>query len=118
MNWFPDRPGLSTGLAIMGFGGGALIASPMSNSLMVLFGGGTETENLAAGLVPTFITLALSYAVIIAAGDYVIRLPHQDWLPAGWVPSEAKGTALQTTLIAAAYQDCMTPHYLIIRSYL
>src|SRR5699024_6476691 len=68
MKWFPDRPGLATGLAIMGFGGGALIASPLSQALMKLFGGGTETEDLAAGLVPTFITLAISYGVIIAAG--------------------------------------------------
>src|SRR5690625_7853495 len=94
MNWFPDRPGLSTGLAIMGFGGGALMASPVSNSLMVLFGGGTETEDLAAGLVPTFITLAISYAVIITAGAYVIRLPHPGWKPEGWDP--AAGGAVPT----------------------
>src|SRR5699024_3204242 len=61
MKWFPDRPGLATGLAIMGFGGGALIASPLSQALLRLFGGGTETEDLATGLVPTFITLAISY---------------------------------------------------------
>ena len=90
MKWFPDRPGLATGLAIMGFGGGALIASPMSNSLMALFGGGTETENLAAGLVPTFITLAISYAFIIAAGAYVIRLPPPDWKPEGLDPATAE----------------------------
>ncbi len=111
MKWFPDRPGLATGLAIMGFGGGALIASPLSNSLMALFGGGTETENLAAGLVPTFITLALSYAVIIAAGAYVIRLPHPDWKPEGWDPSEAKGTAMQTDLNVSANQALKTPQF-------
>lgn len=111
MKWFPDRPGLATGLAIMGFGGGALIASPMSNSLMALFGGGTETENLAAGLVPTFITLAISYAFIIAAGAYVIRLPHPDWKPEGWDPSQVEETPMQTNLNVSANQALKTPQF-------
>ena len=111
MKWFPDRPGLATGLAIMGFGGGALIASPMSNSLMVLFGGGTETENLAAGLVPTFIVLATSYAVIIAAGAYVIRLPHPDWKPEGWDPATAEAPPMQTNLNVSANQALKTPQF-------
>ena len=111
MKWFPDRPGLATGLAIMGFGGGALIASPLSNSLMSLFGGGTDTENLAAGLVPTFITLALSYAVIIAAGAYVIRLPHPDWVPEGYDPSKADAVPMQTNLNVSANQALKTPQF-------
>ncbi len=37
INWFPDRPGMATGLAIMGFGGGAMIASPLSVRLMAAF---------------------------------------------------------------------------------
>jgi MFS family permease len=111
MKWFPDRPGLATGLAIMGFGGGALIASPLSNSLMVLFGGGTDTENLAAGLVPTFITLALSYAVIIAAGAYVIRLPHPDWVPEGYDPAAVENTPMQTDLNVSANQALKTPQF-------
>jgi len=111
MKWFPDRPGLATGLAIMGFGGGALIASPLSNSLMVLFGGGTDTENLAAGLVPTFVTLALSYAVIIAAGAYVIRLPHPDWVPEGYDPTAVENTPMQTDLNVSANQALKTPQF-------
>ena len=111
MKWFPDRPGLATGLAIMGFGGGALIASPLSSSLMVLYGGGTDTENLAAGLVPTFMTLALSYAVIIAAGAYVIRLPHPDWVPEGYDPSAVESTPMQTNLNVSANQALKTPQF-------
>src|SRR5690625_2440185 len=111
MKWFPDRPGLATGLTIMGFGGGALIASPLSNSLMVLFGGGTDTENLAAGLVPTFVTLALSYAVIIAAGAYVIRLPHPDWVPEGYDPTAVENTPMQTDLNVSAKQALKTPQF-------
>lgn len=111
MKWFPDRPGLATGLAIMGFGGGALIASPLSNSLMALFGGGTETENLAAGLVPTFITLAISYAVIIAAGAYVIRVPHPDWVPEGYDPTAVESNSMQTQLNVSANQALKTPQF-------
>ena len=111
MKWFPDRPGLATGLAIMGFGGGALIASPMSNALMELFGSGTDTEQMASGLAPTFITLAASYAVIIAAGAYVIRVPHPDWKPEGWDPSKVESKPMQTTLNVSANQALKTPQF-------
>lgn len=90
MKWFPDRPGLATGLAIMGFGGGALIASPASNRLMEAFGGGSEIADRAAGLQPTFITLAAVYLVVIAMGAYCIRLPHPDWTPSGAPRVQAK----------------------------
>ncbi|GAA1671871.1 MFS transporter [Citricoccus zhacaiensis] len=96
MKWFPDRPGLATGLAIMGFGGGALIASPMSNGLMSFFGGGSEAEQLEAGLMQTFLTLAGIYAVVIALGAIVIRVPHPDWKPTGWDPSKAASKPMQT----------------------
>lgn len=96
MKWFPDRPGLATGLAIMGFGGGALIASPASNTLMAYFGGGTELANLASGLQPTFLTLAVLYLIVIALGAYAIRLPHPDWRPAGFDPAKRKVDAMQT----------------------
>ena len=90
MKWFPDRPGLATGLAIMGFGGGALIASPASNRLMEAFGGGAEIADHAAGLEPTFITLAVVYLLVIAMGAYCIRLPHPDWTPSGAPKIKAK----------------------------
>lgn len=96
MKWFPDRPGLATGLAIMGFGGGALIASPTSNMLMSYFGGGNETSQLADGLSQTFLTLAVLYLVVISLGAYAIRLPHPDWSPKGFNKSTAKPKAMQT----------------------
>ena len=85
---------------------------------MALFGGGTETENLAAGLVPTFITLAASYAVIITAGAYVIRLPHPDWKPESWDPSTAEAPAMQTNLNVAANQALKTPQFWFLWSIL
>ncbi|MFC7375559.1 OFA family MFS transporter [Brachybacterium sp. GCM10030268] len=111
MKWFPDRPGLATGLAIMGFGGGALIASPASNRLMALYGGGPEAENLVAGLTPTFVTLAVCYLIVIAAGAYVVRLPHPDWKPTGWSPEQASAHAAQTRGAVSAKQAIRTPQF-------
>ena len=114
MKWFPDRPGLATGLAIMGFGGGALIASPASNKLMALFGGGPEPEQLVAGLTPTFLTLGLCYAVAIALGALVIRLPHPDWAPEGYDPSAAHSRPTQTTGDVSAKQAIRTPQFWLL----
>lgn len=111
IKWFPDRPGLATGLAIMCFGGGALIASPASNSLMAAYGGGPEPENLVNGIIPTFITLAVVYAVVIAVGAYCIRVPHPDWKPESWDPSQVKAKPLQTTNNVSANNAIRTPQF-------
>lgn len=111
MKWFPDRPGLATGLAIMGFGGGALIASPVSNRMMEFFGGGAEVANRAAGLQPTFLTLAILYLVVIALGAYAIRLPHPDWAPAGYDPSKVKKSPLKTAGNVSAANAIKTPQF-------
>src|SRR5580704_2574927 len=56
IRWFPDRPGMATGMAIMGFGGGALIASPWTNSLLTTFG-----RNSSAGVAKTFLVMGCTY---------------------------------------------------------
>lgn len=114
MKWFPDRPGLATGLAIMGFGGGALIASPASNRLMAAFGGGPDPQNLVAGLTPTFLTLAACYFVAIACGAFVVRLPHPDWRPSGWSPEQATHHAAQTSGNVSAKQAIRTPQFWLL----
>ncbi len=73
MKWFPDRPGMATGFAIMGFGGGALIASPWSSQLMEWFG----TDR--SGLAQTFLTMGVVYAVFMTLGILLIRTPPPDW---------------------------------------
>jgi MFS family permease len=80
IKWFPDRPGLATGMAIMGFGGGALIASPLSNKLMSLYDPGfvaTEPGAVASGhsLSQTFLTLGAVYLVFMLVGSLLIRVP-------------------------------------------
>ena len=111
IKWFPDRPGLATGLAIMGFGGGALIASPLSNQLMVWFGGGDQPADLVAGVLPTFLVLAVLYAVVVCLGALVVRVPHPDWTPAGWDPSEQKSHAMQTDKHVSAKNAIRTPQF-------
>ena len=87
IKWFPDRPGLATGLAIMGFGGGALIASPLSTKLLETYG---STPN--DGIVPSFLTLAAIYAVAMTLGAFTARVPAKDWAPKGWTPpTESRG---------------------------
>ncbi|MGD1068113.1 MAG: MFS transporter, partial [Vulcanimicrobiaceae bacterium] len=74
IKWFPDRPGLATGTAIMGFGGAALIASPLSVLLMKQFGGATSV-----GVAPTFVVLGVLYLIWMLVGSQIVRVP-----PAGW----------------------------------
>src|SRR3954453_14464141 len=80
MKWFPDRPGMATGMAIMGFGGGALIASPLSVWLMSLFATSTD-----GGVFPPFITLACIYFVFMMVGSLIVRVPAPGWKPVGYV---------------------------------
>jgi len=86
IKWFPDRPGLATGLAIMGFGGGAMLAAPLSSFLLTSY---AETE--AAALVPAWLTMGAIYLVLMLAGAVAIRVPPKGWAPAGWVPKPKKG---------------------------
>jgi MFS family permease len=89
IKWFPDRPGLATGMAIMGFGGGAMIASPLSVEFMEYFSSKTST-----GLVPTFILLGLIYLIFMSFGALIVRIPHPNWSPSGHVDSKIKETGL------------------------
>lgn len=81
MKWFPDRPGLATGIAIMGFGGGAIIASPWSSAMLSAFGKGTD------GIATTFLVHGIVYAVFMTLGVLLVRVPPPGWAPAGWTPA-------------------------------
>jgi MFS family permease len=85
IKWFPDRRGMATGMAIMGFGGGAMIGAPLADRLMKLFA--TPT---GVGVWQTFVVLAAIYFVFMIAGALSYRLPPDDWKPAGWQPTTAK----------------------------
>jgi len=81
IKWFPDRRGMATGMAIMGFGGGAMIGSPLATELMKIFATATD-----AGVMQTFIVMAVIYFLFMMSGALSYRLPPNDWTPAGWTP--------------------------------
>jgi MFS family permease len=83
IKWFPDRPGMATGMAIMGFGGGALIAAPLSVILMKHFATATSK-----GVLETFVTMGVIYFMFMMIGALTVRVPPPDWKPTGWIPSE------------------------------
>jgi MFS family permease len=85
IKWFPDRRGMATGMAIMGFGGGAMIGSPLANDLMKHFATPTDV-----GVMQTFVVMALGYFVFMMAGAFGYRVPVSGWKPEGWTPPPAQ----------------------------
>lgn len=99
IKWFPDRPGLATGMAIMGFGGGAMIASPLSSSLLRFFDGGAPDGDVHTGeaVGALFLTLGAIYLVVMLFGAWLVRVPHPDWKPEGFDPSKVKKKSMVTS---------------------
>jgi MFS family permease len=92
IKWFPDRRGMATGMAIMGFGGGAMIGSPLAERLMNYYRSATSV-----GVWETFLTLAVIYFIYMVAGAMSYRVPPPNWKPEGWEPpSDANKNALIT----------------------
>jgi MFS family permease len=119
IKWFPDRPGLATGLAIMGFGGGALIASPLSRELMGLYDSGYDpsvSTSTASGsaLVLLFITLGIGYFVIMMFGVANMRVPAEGWKPAGWDPASVKAKPMVTTASVSAANAIKTRSFWLL----
>ena len=81
IKWFPDRPGLATGMAIMGFGGGAMIGSPLGTHLMAFY----KADGHAA-IPAAWVTMGILYFIFMMFGVFTVRVPPQDWKPEGWTP--------------------------------
>jgi MFS family permease len=109
IKWFPDRPGMATGLAIMGFGGGALIASPWTNSLLDEFGRYTT-----AGVAKTFVVMGIAYALFMSLGCLLVRVPAPDWVPANWDPAPQKAGSMVTTSSVSAANAFKTPQFWLL----
>jgi MFS family permease len=88
IKWFPDRPGLATGLAIMGFGGGAMIGSPLGTKLMAFY------HASAHPIAATWVTMGLLYFVFMMFGVFTIRVPQEGWKPEGWVPRKTQSALI------------------------
>ncbi|WP_309126497.1 OFA family MFS transporter [Kocuria sp.] len=114
IKWFPDRPGLATGMAIMGFGGGALIASPLSSALLGFYDPNSGTEGWVAGgdaVGKLFLTFAVVYFAYMMFGAFTIKVPAPGWAPAGFDPSTVKKKALVTTAHVSARNAIRTKQF-------
>ncbi len=105
IKWFPDRPGMATGMAIMGFGGGAMIASPLAVGLMNFF-----SSDASTGVAQTFMAMGLIYFIFMMFGVITVRVPADDWKPTGWEPKPNANT-MATDGHVDANQAIKTPQF-------
>jgi MFS family permease len=91
IKWFPDRRGMATGMAIMGFGGGAMIGAPLANKLMLFF----RTPS-SPGVWETFVVLGVVYLVFMMGGAFGYRIPPAGWRPEGWSAQATKRSMITT----------------------
>jgi MFS family permease len=108
IKWFPDRPGMATGMAIMGFGGGAFIAAPLSVWLMRQF-----TTPTHIGVAETFLVMGAIYFCFMMVGAAIVRVPAPGWKPAGYTPT-AQPKRLITTQNVYVYDALKTPQFWLI----
>jgi MFS family permease len=109
IKWFPDHRGMATGMAIMGFGGGAMIGSPLADMLMNHF----RTAQ-SVGVWQTFVTLAAIYFVFMTAGAFGYRVPPANWRPAGWTPAPRTSASMITRGNVALGDAHKTPQFWLV----
>jgi MFS family permease len=108
ITWFPDRPGMATGLAIMGFGGGAMIGSPLAVALMDHFKSATSL-----GVAPTFACLGVGYFAFMLWGVVTVRVPPAGWAPPGFVAG-ARGSKMISHANVSARSAVRTPQFVLL----
>lgn len=106
IKWFPDRRGMATGMAIMGFGGGAMIGAPLADILMRHYATPTSV-----GVWETFVTLGVIYFAAMLCGAFGYRIPPLDWKPAGWTAPAAAASAMMTTRHVHVSTAWKTPQF-------
>src|SRR5271154_1945716 len=108
IKWFPDRPGLATGMAIMGFGGGAMIGGPLANQLMAHFKAAGQPS------IPyTMITMGVLYFIFMMFGVFTVRVPREGWKPEGW-SAPAKASDMITTHNVEVNTAFRTPQFWLL----
>lgn len=113
IKWFPDRRGMATGMAIMGFGGGAMIGAPLANSLMNYF-----ATPSSVGVWQTFAVMGCLYFFSMMIGALSYRVPPTGWLPAGWQMPENKQNGLITNRHVHVNEAHKTPQFWLLWSVL
>jgi MFS family permease len=109
IKWFPDRRGMATGMAIMGFGGGAMIGAPLADRLMRLF----ATPG-SVGVWQTFVALGVIYFVFMIGGALTYRVPPEGWVPAGWQPKPGGGKSLISDRDVSLSAAWRTPQFWLL----
>ncbi len=108
IKWFPDRPGLATGMAIMGFGGGAMIGSPLAIKLMAYFHTSSDL-----GIGQTFLVMGALYFLFMMFGVFTIRVPREGWKPDNW-NAPTKNQKLITTHNVEVNTAFKTPQFWLL----
>ena len=108
IKWFPDRPGMATGMAIMGFGGGAMIASPLSTLLMAHF-----KTSTSLGVAPTFVAMGVLYFAFMMYGVFSVRVPPPGWAPVGYKPGTITQRRITSGNVTAAHAIA-TPQFWLL----
>jgi len=109
IKWFPDRRGMATGMAIMGFGGGAMIGAPLANTLMAHFSTPTSV-----GVWQTFAIMGVFYFIAMMIGALCYRVPPTGWVPKGWVPPVSNGNSMITNRHVHVNQAHKTPQFWLL----
>ncbi len=109
IKWFPDRRGMATGLAIMGFGGGAMIGAPMADLLMKHFAGPGQV-----GVWQTFLVMAGVYLVAMLLGAFGYRVPPTGWKPKGFRDSKHSDRGMITTRHVHVDKVLSTPQFWLL----
>jgi MFS family permease len=109
IKWFPDRRGMATGMAIMGFGGGAMIGAPLADLLMKRY-----ATVASVGVWETFLTLAAIYFVFMVSGAFGYRIPPPHWKPDGWTAAPARTSGMITARHVHVDEAPKTPQFWLI----
>ncbi len=96
IKWFPDRPGMATGMAIMGFGGGAMLGSPLAVALMGYFSGPDSV-----GVRETLVVMGALYLLLMMVGVVLVRVPPEGWAPEGYSPAQHRGKMITQGNVSA-----------------
>jgi MFS family permease len=113
IKWFPERRGMATGMAVAGFGGGAMIGAPLADILMRHYATATSV-----GVWETFVTLAVVYFVFMTAGAFTIKVPASGWRPKGWTPPVPVANSMISTRHVHVKKAVKTPQFWLIWSVL
>lgn len=109
IKWFPDRRGMATGFAIMGYGGGAMVGAPLAVALMKHFSGVSPQ-----GVATTLMAMGVIYVLVMSAGAFGFRVAPVGWKPAGWTPKAADAGSMITQHHVHLNRAWKTPQFWLV----